>query len=440
MPDIVLDYHRLKTPIDHPDASVTTTKIADLTVTRAKLEYPTVDVSFSYLSAINKTKYSAYLSYSYVVLTKDAFSDKAVWQATQVNTIPMCHGRHQDYRNFYHNHYNPGAATMDHELIKTVGASQTRLGYESIDINNTGRGLAISCSGSTIKGLRYEFTTPIDPLNLPTPNGTISATDTAFSSGLFGFRPLRESNPHGGSESGSAWLKAPLTPLPPAQAVIEVDFEGNGKPDEPYSPSLSKNLIKITSLTGLPDYLYQEAKKYQILINKGLTEDEIKLIFGYIPQHQVDLDAVTWGAFEFHPEKTSSVVVIVTGDNPYRQGAIERLKAKAKRVFKPPKNYSEAVDLYKELVKDYPHWLAGKDNFAYQTLGLEVFDLFQNVDFYHGELIEHKTHYNQLKQVPDWEIENRLNELIDKLSKETVLTDERDKHIAKSKEILKKGW
>jgi hypothetical protein len=30
MPDIVLDYHRLKTPIDHPNASVTTPKLATL--------------------------------------------------------------------------------------------------------------------------------------------------------------------------------------------------------------------------------------------------------------------------------------------------------------------------------------------------------------------------------------------------------------------------
>jgi len=37
MPDLVLDYHRLKTPIDHPDGSVTTAKIADSAVTTAKV-------------------------------------------------------------------------------------------------------------------------------------------------------------------------------------------------------------------------------------------------------------------------------------------------------------------------------------------------------------------------------------------------------------------
>jgi hypothetical protein len=114
---------------------------------------------------------------------------------------------------------------------------------------------------------------------------------------------------------------------------------------------------------------------------------------------------------------------------------------KAKRVFKVPKDYNDTVALYNnQLKKDYPHWLAGKDNFAYQALGLEELDWLQNVDFYYGELIEHKTHYDQLKQVPDWEIRNKLTELIDKISKMTVLTEERDKHIAKAREILKKGW
>jgi hypothetical protein len=88
----------------------------------------------------------------------------------------------------------------------------------------------------------------------------------------------------------------------------------------------------------------------------------------------------------------------------------------------------------------YRDWIAGKDNYTYQTLGWEELDLFQTVDFYYGELLEHRTRYYQLKQVPDTEIRSRLEELIDRLSKVTVLTDERDKHIAKAREVLKKGW
>ena len=430
MPDIVLDHHKLRIPIDHPN----------LSVTRTKLEYPTTDVSFAYLSAINKTVYGRVGSQGYVILVRDSFTDKAVWAGVQVNATPMIYGRYQNNANTYHNSLNPGGASTDHLLYKVVNNSWTNISTENIDINNAGRGLAISCSGSTIKSLRYEVTTTLDPLALPAPDGTISATDTSFTNGFFGFQFLRENYPHGGSESGSAWLKAPLTPLPPAQTIIEMDFDGNGSIEEPFKPSFTKSLVEIKDLSGLPDFLYLEAKKYETLINKGFTEDEIKLIYGYIPQHQVDLDSVTWGAFEFHPDKASSIVVTVTGDNPYSTGAIERQKTKAKRVFKTPRDYEEATSLYRSLVRDHPHWLVGKDNFAYQTLGLEIFDLFQNVDFYYGELIEHKTHYNQLKQTPDWEIENRIKELINYLNREAVLTNERDKHINKAREILKKGW
>jgi len=433
MPDIVLDYHRLKTPIDHLDFSVT----------RTKLEYPTVDVSFAYLASINKVKYSSFSTSGYIVLTGDTFTDKAVWAATQVNALAIILGRYQDYRNAYYSQYNPAANKADHTLVRLSAGTATTIATEAIDIDNKGRGLAISCSGSTIKSLRYEMLSAIDPLDLPAPSATISATDTTFASGLFGFRFLRETNAHGGTESGSVWLKAPLTPLPQAQTILELDIEGNGK-DEPFMPSMSKNLVEISSLTGLPDFLYLESKKYQILRKKGFTDEEIQLLLGYVPQHQVDLNAVTWGAFEFHPDKSSTVIVIITGDNLYSPGAIERQKARAKRVFRAPRDYGEVVKLYKQLSKDYPHWLAGKDNFAYQALGLEVFELFQNVDFYYGELVEHRTHYDQIKQVPEHELWHRLDELENSLQRISglagVLAGERVDHMGKVKEIKKRGW
>jgi len=86
------------------------------------------------------------------------------------------------------------------------------------------------------------------------------------------------------------------------------------------------------------------------------------------------------------------------------------------------------------------NWLAGKDNFAYQVLGWEELEWLQNVDFYYGELVEHRTHYSQLKQVSDDEIRSRLNELIGKLSSMGVLRGERESHIAKAKEVLRRGW
>jgi hypothetical protein len=275
--------------------------------------------------------------------------------------------------------------------------------------------------------------------DLTTPK--LSATDTTFVSGSFGVKSTSTYN----KTIPMHWyiaikLIVPTSPALSAQAILEVDVEGSGELEDPYGTAMSKNMVEITTLTGLPDFLYLEARRYAILKAKGFTDEEMKLLLGYVPQYQVDLDAVTWGAFEFHPDKASTVIITIIGDNPYKLGAVERQKARAKRVFRVPKSYSEVVSLYNMLKKDYPHWLAGVHNFAYQVLGYEFFDWLQNVDFYYGELVEHKTHYDQLKRVPEQEIRRRLYELEEKIKTMTVLTEERDKHLAKIREILAVGW
>jgi hypothetical protein len=406
-------------------------------IARSQLEYPTVDVTLAYLAAINKLQYAGSnvlagnAKFTFIV-TADSFTDKAILSYSCGLHDKGNLGRLQNYSNYYFDTLDPNIQTADHKLCKIIANTLTTLATEAVDIDAGGHSMMLSISGSTLKSFRDTTTTP-----------QISATDTSLASGFFGVAP----NPGGYNGYMSltpVMLKAPASPSPPAQSIIEVNVEGSGKPDDPFRPSPSRNLAEITSLTGLPDFLYQEAKKYSILKAKGFTDEEIQLLFGYIPQHQVDLDAVTWGAFELHADKAPTAIITITGDNPYKSGAIQRqidfARSKNLRVFSPPRDYREAVALYNQLERDYQHWLAGKDNFAYQTLGWEILDLMQNVDFYYGELLDHKTHYNQLKQVPDFEINNRLNELIDKLNRETALTDERDKHIGKAKEILKKGW
>jgi len=434
MPDIVLDYHRLKTPIDHPDQSVT----------RSKLEVPTSNVNFAYLACINKVRGCAWINSSYFVLADWVFTDKSIFAFEQVNQVASITGRLSDYNHLYRHGFDPNGNTSDHYIDLWNGTtSGTILATEAIDIDNTGRGGRLSISGSAIKGMRYELQTPTHALSLPSPNATISATDTTLASGYYGARMLRHASNHSGTDPASAWLLNPASTLPPALAIIETEIIKGIDEEEPTRPELSKSLVDIGAL-DLPLHLRIEAKKYEMLVKKGFTEEEMRLLLGYVPQHQVDLDAVTWGSFEFHPDKASTVIVVITGDNPYSPGAVERQKTKAKRAFRAPKNYEESVELYKQLNRDYPHWLAGKDNFVYQTIGLELFDLFQNVDFYYGELVEHRTHYNQLKQVHELELWHRLDSLEDMLQRMSglagVLANERDKHINKVRDIKKLGW
>jgi hypothetical protein len=400
-------------------------------ISRAQLEAPTVDVHLQYLYIVGGDAQVGTVGYggNYTIATKTSYADKAVEVSLTMSNNGMVYGRVSTPggNTLYLTGHYPPLATKDHMLSKIVAGTITDLAIEAVDLNGWACYIyKLSCSGSTLKSFRDDMTTP-----------KLSVTDTSIGSGVFGHLIAR-GDVYGVEFFGL--LRAPASPSSPPAVIMEVAVEGSGKFDEPFRPLMSKNLVEVTSLIGLSDFLYQEARKYSILKARDFTDEEIKLLLGYVPQHQIDLDAVTFGSFELHPDKAPTAIVMITGDNPYKAGAIDRQKGKAKRVFAPPKDYGEAISLYNMLRKDYPHWLAGKDNFAYQTLGLEVFDWFQNVDFYYGEFIEHKTHYSQLKNVPDFEIRNRLNELMEELSKVSVLIDERDKHVTKAKEILSEGW
>jgi len=411
-----LNAHRTAVPIDHPDRSVT----------RVKLEYPTVDVSFSYLSSIGKAKHpNAPGGYAPLIATVDSFADKAaIYNASAARN--KLTGRFIDAKNLYDHRHDAGYSTSDHRIVKYVNGSFYNIAIESIDLDQELTYVYMfSISGSTLKGFRDDLTTP-----------KISGTDTSFASGLWGvggwFADVA-------SSLCCAILLAPASPSPQAISILEVGVEGSGRPDDPYRPLMSRNLVEVSRLAGLPDFLYREAKKYEVLRARGFTDEEMELLLGYVPQHVVDLDAVTLGAFEFSPDKSSTAIVTVVGDNPYSLGAVERQKGRVKRWWGPPSGYNEVVELYRQLSRDFD-WLAGKDNFAYQVLGWEELGWLQNVDFYYGELVEHRTHYSQLKQVSDDEIRGRIEELIGKLSNMGVLRGERESHIAKANEVLRRGW
>jgi len=421
MPDLVLEYHRLKTPIDHPLRSVT----------REHLEYPTENVTFAYLIAIGKTV-TDYLNQSpddeVQVYTSDIFTDRAI-EGWNEDCSGVLAGRWNDVKNMYYEHIDAARSSRDFYIAKVVDGSMTVLGYEAVDLQS---GVyyrhKFSISGSTLKGFRTDMTSP-----------KITVTDTTFASGRFG---------HGG-DAGSftvysaTKLLPPESALPGAVAIMEVEYEGSGTEHDPIRPVLKHELVDILRFDGLPNYLYIEAKKYHMLKSRGFTDEEIMLLLGYVPQHQIDLASITWGAFEFIT-KQPTVVIMVLGDNPYRRGAIEKqiefARSRNLRVMKPPRDYKEAVMQYQQLRADYIHWLAGKDNFAYQVLGHEELELFAVADFYFGELVEHRTHYHQIKRVPDWEMWRTIERWFKRLEKVTILTEERDKHLNKLRRVMKLGW
>jgi hypothetical protein len=429
MPDIVLDYHRLKTPIDHPDRSIVPSKLDMVVRDRTFIwwliasgydifhhENPVSDHTITLINYVNTDM-------AYIVIARDGMR---MWIRNQYPT----------WGSGYTHEMITGLSTQDHVFVVWSAGSTTRLAYESVDLSDYHYLYGLDAVGSTFKCYRAWVTAKA--ISSQTPKFTV--TNTQWASGYFGLGFVRGGHQH---YQPLAIYLSPFSRGIEALAIIEVEVEGSGTPDDPYRPSVSKQLVEIGRLQGLPDFLYQEYKKYQILKQKGLSDDDIKALLGYVPQTHVDLDAVSIGTFEFS-EKMPSNIAIIYSDNPYRRGAIQRqisyARSRRLNVFGVPKDYNEAVELYNKLKSRYPWWFAGKDNFAFMVLGWEELEVFHAVDFYYGELIEHKAHYDQLKRVPPEIIYARLTELRDALPRISVLIEERDKHLRKVVELLRLGW
>lgn len=369
-------------------------------VKRSDLEYPTENVNFAYLNIIDKIALfpTVHLGeYYYAAVTKDYFADKAIGHC-YLFIAGWTIARALDCHNFYY----PDTGTSQYynnyflnvSIYYRVNDQDTRIAYAQSSIPPPSYADSIysyfSLAGSSLK-VKAWVRSFFDPLEIVynTPDGSVTTTHTGIASGRFG-RIFREDD-----IPEACYLFPTMSALPKPVAIVEVGVEGSGKYDDPFRPALDESY------------------------------------------------PVSWGGYEFMHDAPVNLVAIY-GDVPGSPGAVEKQKefarSKGLRVFSPPRDYSESVELYNRVKSEYPHWLAGKDNFAYQMLGSEVFELMQNADFYYGELLEHKTHYQQLKQVPDFEVRRRLNTIKEGLKKVSVITEERDKHLMKVGEILRVGW
>jgi len=393
---------------------VRTDDIIDRAVTRAKLEYPTEDVSFAYLAAINKVQILDYAPDSYinsVLLTSDNFTDKAV-KAILATNRGAIYSRFQDGSNYYYLSQDNGLSTADFKIRKCSGGSYSDLATEAIDLPDYSSYVCIlSVSGSTLKAYRSDLS-----------SAKITATDSEFSSGCFGI--IRGLGNHDRSVCEDAFLLAPTSPAPKALSIIEVD-------------KLKQNLVAISQLNNIPNFMKIEVKKYKTLKSRGFTDEEIKLLLGNI-RTQIDLASVTYGVFEYKPEHDTFLITITSG-NPYtgKKAILEQIEyAKSKNfiVLKPPKDYKEAVEQYKQLKQHFTGWVAGKDNYAYQTLGSEDIECCAVADFYHGNLIQEQ----RIKGVPEWELRRTLLRWKDRLEKARINAELKEKHMKKLEECLKR--
>jgi hypothetical protein len=221
-----LDQHIAKTPIDHPD----------LSVTRAKLEYPTVDVSLWYLLIIGKATVSVTEDITYAgFVTVDSFADLAVGDVFhECSNARAFAARWSDWANTYFNTLYAGATTADHVLKKVVAGTETTLATEAVDIiSSAWYLLRIQCRGTTISSKRSAT--------------TISATDTSFSSGKFGVNLLG----HYYSDydrTSWAFLRAVASPMPQPIAYFEVPIIGDGSEENPFRAKMPELIVEDAKL------------------------------------------------------------------------------------------------------------------------------------------------------------------------------------------------
>jgi len=393
MPDLVLDYHRLKVPLDHLDRSIPPSKL-DVEVFNRTFAWWVMSSGYDVVHHENPNS-----DHTYSLMNRVRTDLAYVTVARDGMRMPI-RSQYPTWNSLYTHEMITGAATSDHLLVRWVTGTSTRIGYEAVDLSDYHYLYGISVAGSTFKCYRDRGVVK-DLLTL-TPKFTV--TDTTFASGYYGIGfVMTTRNPY---------LLLTLY-LPPAsqgaraQAILEVGVASSDQGEHRFAPDLASELVK--------------------------TGD------GQV----IDLLAVTNGAFEFSEKSPTNIVMVYDG-NPYRSDAIERQKKHAEkkglRALAPPKDYGEAVKQFNALRGGFPHWLAGKDSYAYQALGWEELELFAVADFYYGELIEHKTHYDQLKRVPDWELRSVLTMWMERLEKVKALVEERDKHLKKLEEIMKLGW
>lgn len=389
----------------------------NVAIVRGNLEYPTEDVSFAYLLSIEKARYGRNDTQRGGIQTIDAFTDKAIEGLLAGEVVITARAdRFIDVGdgNTYWFWMPIGYGTADFEIAKRVDGSHTELAHEAVDLNDYNYVGMASISGSTLKFFREDLTTP-----------KITATDTTFASGYFGvFQQIGKGDTH----PYSSKLVAPSTALPQPSIILEYEITGDGSEENPIRPAMPEDLVEV-------DETQIDAETWAAIQSNPKGQNGLPLI---------NKLAVTWGAFDYK-EGEPTMLVVITRDNPYQSGAIlkqiEHAKSKNLKVLKPPRDYSEAIEQYRQLKQKFTEWIAGAENYCYQMLGHPDIEPLAVADFYYGEVIEHRTHYKQLKRVPEWEMERTLNMWNERIKRVTAVPAERkEKHQKKMSEILKKGW
>jgi len=319
-------------------------------INRTTLEYPTEDVSFVYLQAIDKLRPAVEQPNAWQTL--DIFTDKALevvqgWIRGVDTGALMVRGRDRtpEESSYYALSTQPAASTADFSLWKRVAGTVTRLGDEAVDISDWAHyDTKISCSGSSIKAFREDMTTP-----------KISVTDTDIPDGRFGIGFINRSYQYDYKDHHYhfvdyiyAYLRPPSSISPKVQAIIEYDVIGMGSVGSPIQPDMPKNI----------------------------TESGINTL------------AVSWGAIDFKVNDNTYVCAIYNSriDNVLKHIGIQRSKGRFTTTVKYDVMWIR--EIYNKIRKLKAETLITPNELLYQILGEEKYEVLAIADFYEREVLD----------------------------------------------------
>jgi len=216
-----LDEHIEKTPIDHPDRSVTS----------GKLEYPTEDVTFLWLILIGKAYYIRHTkepleSATAAYMTTDSFTDKSLKSFWRDGSGAIY--RWQNVENMYGAVIQTWRVGEDFRVNKRVAGVWTLLGSEAVDLEDLYYLVKISIEGTTINAYRQDMTTP-----------KITVTDTTFSSGQFG---TTQTIPYINVFSFACEMLAPSSEPLKTLGYFVTPLTGDGTDENPYRALLPEKI------------------------------------------------------------------------------------------------------------------------------------------------------------------------------------------------------
>jgi hypothetical protein len=302
---------------------------------RAGLEYPTVDVTFAYLACIGKLVYGDLGVSNSGLFTSDSFADKALKLLTTGQHTKVM-GRWVDANNMYEQEMFTPATTADHKLEKCVAGTWTTLATEAVDITDYYvNGLAISCSSTTLKAFRNDFTT-----------ARLTVTDSSFSSGKFGYKIAQGDKPSA-VDPLSVELKAPMSAVRKTLGYYEVPIIGSGTETDPYRAQLPENLEAVITaeLDG-----YDDALRNAIKANRGGLVNRIAVSHASL----IPTDPVTGKPF-------NPTCIIRIYEQPDRQPHLWRIAEALDKIESIPAVKKLDIVQAKRRVKELDKRLTDKD-------------------------------------------------------------------------------